>query len=58
MLLRNPEFIRNVWTELTPKRLIAMPLLLITAYLVTYMASNMVMEKSVQPTLCLFFYCF
>ncbi|MBR7159214.1 MAG: hypothetical protein IKD08_06050 [Alphaproteobacteria bacterium] len=57
MLLRNPEFIRNVWTELTPKRLIAMPLLLITAYLVTYMASNMVMEKSVQPTLCLFFYC-
>lgn len=31
-MTRNPEFLRNAWTELTGKRLAAMPLLLLTLY--------------------------
>ena len=57
MLLRNPEFIRNTWTEMTLKRILAMPLLLVTACLLTYMAGNMVSDKPVLPLMCVFFYC-
>ena len=35
-MFKNPEFIRNTWTELTAKKLAAMPLLLITVYLLAY----------------------
>ena len=35
-MFRNPEFIRNTWTELTAKKLAAMPLMLITVYLMAY----------------------
>jgi len=35
-MFRNPEFIRNAWTELTWKRLVSMPLMLVTLYLLAY----------------------
>lgn len=36
----NPEFRRNLWLELTPHRLIAMPLLLVLVLALVYAASN------------------
>lgn len=54
-MCRNPEFIRNTWTELTPKKLIAMPLLLITVYLLVY-TLNEPYPVSVLPLVCILFY--
>jgi hypothetical protein len=39
-LLRNPEFIRNAWLELTPQRLLAMPALLGLLFLLAYLADT------------------
>ncbi|MBL6752605.1 MAG: hypothetical protein ISP90_18990 [Nevskia sp.] len=36
-LLRNPEFIRNAWLELTPQRLLATPAILGLVFLVAYL---------------------
>lgn len=55
-MFKNPEFIRNTWTELTLKKLAAMPLLLITAYLLFY-SFGQDYPVSFLPTLCIFFYC-
>ena len=54
-MFKNPEFIRNTWTELTLKKLIAMPLLLITVYLLAYML-NESLPFSILPLLCVSFY--
>lgn len=55
-MFRNPEFIRNTWTELTFKKLAAMPLLLITVYLLFY-SFGQDAPFSFLPFLCIFFYC-
>lgn len=55
-MFRNPEFIRNTWTELTLKKLAAMPLLLITVYLLFY-SFEQGAPFSFLPSLCIFFYC-
>lgn len=54
-MFRNPEFIRNAWTELTPKRLLAMPLLLITLYYLVF-ELNADYPYSVLPRLCIGLY--
>ncbi len=55
-MFKNPEFIRNTWTELTLKKLAAMPLLLITVYLLFY-SFGQTSPVSFLPLLCVFFYC-
>lgn len=54
-MLRNPEFIRNTWTELTLKKLAALPLLLLTAYWLAYVFNDY-LPAFFLPGLCLFFY--
>lgn len=54
-MLRNPEFIRNTWTELTLKKLAAMPLLLLTVYLLAY-TFNDYLPATVLPGICILFY--
>lgn len=54
-MFNNPEFIRNTWTELTPKRLAAMPLLLITVYFLAYMLTENA-PYPLLPALPLLFY--
>lgn len=54
-MFNNPEFIRNTWTELTPKRLAAMPLLLITVYFLAYTLTES-SPLAVLPVLSLLFY--
>jgi hypothetical protein len=39
-LLRNPEFVRNAWLELSPQRLLAMPAILGLIFLVTDLADS------------------
>ena len=55
-MFKNPEFIRNTWTELTAKKLAAMPLLLITVYLLAYILDE-ALPFSFLPYICVFFYC-
>lgn len=55
-MFRNPEFIRNTWTELTFKKMAAMPLLLITVYLLAYILGE-TLPFSFLPHICVFFYC-
>ena len=56
-MFKNPEFIRNTWTELTAKKLAAMPLLLITVYLLAYILDE-ALPFSFLPYICVFFYFF
>ena len=54
-MFTNPEFIRNTWTELTAKKLFAMPLLLITVYLLAYSIDDN-LPFSVLPLISVSFY--
>ena len=64
-MFKNPEFIRNTWTELTAKKLAAMPLLLITVYLLAYILDEALpfsflniplMAKSRRAEKCFWFF--
>lgn len=52
-LHRNPEFIRNLWLEITPQRLIAMPVILGLIFFVCYAADEPALRVS-QAALVLF----
>ena len=39
-MTRNPEFQRNLWLELTPHRLLGMPLVLGAIFLLVYLLSD------------------
>lgn len=54
-MFKNPEFIRNAWTELKLKNLVSMPLLLITLYCLSYtLTADMIF--SIQPKISIVFY--
>ena len=40
MIARNPEFVRNLWLELTPMRLVMMPLLLVLVFVIAGQGSG------------------
>jgi hypothetical protein len=54
-MFRNPEFIRNTWTELTLKKVAAMPLFLVTIYAVVNMMSDII-PIYILPSIYMFFY--
>lgn len=54
-MFKNAEFTRNTWTEMTPKRLLAMPLLVITLYFLVFSLTDN-FRFSVMPKLCIFLY--
>ncbi|MDR1693620.1 MAG: hypothetical protein LBR70_00280 [Lactobacillaceae bacterium] len=54
-MLRNPEFTRNAWVELSLKRLVSLPLLLITVYYLAY-TLNEDYPVSYLPQLSILFY--
>ncbi|WP_455365339.1 hypothetical protein [Kaarinaea lacus] len=44
----NPEFLRNVWLELTPHRLIAMPVVLLAIFFLTYLITGTAFADSAR----------
>ena len=52
----NPEFIRNVWLELTPHRLIGMPAVLLAIFFLTYLITGDNFDESARMVALVLFF--